>query len=197
MAATPAAAAAPRCPRSPNEDATREPKITCSSLWSWPMIADGGYCYVRRSRRGLSWSATGRRHRPRRRHHPGRERLGLEGRRDQVKGSSRDGCRSRRSARLSLLGSAWPLLAALEPSGTLGSPSRVESLQALEATKRADKAWKAAKLDRITLHECRHTFASLMIAAGVNAKALQTFMGHANISDHLGPLRPPDARLGG
>jgi integrase len=33
----------------------------------------------------------------------------------------------------------------------------------------------------ITLHECRHTFASLMIAAGVNAKALSVYMGHANI----------------
>jgi site-specific recombinase XerD len=31
-------------------------------------------------------------------------------------------------------------------------------------------------------HSCRHTFASLMIAAGLNAKALSTFMGHANIS---------------
>jgi integrase len=49
-------------------------------------------------------------------------------------------------------------------------------------SKRASKAWKAAKLQRITLHECRHTFASLMIAAGVNAKAPSTFMGHANIS---------------
>jgi integrase len=29
----------------------------------------------------------------------------------------------------------------------------------------------------ITLHEARHTFASLMIAAGVNAKALSTYMG--------------------
>ena len=47
--------------------------------------------------------------------------------------------------------------------------------------------------DRITLHECRHTFASLMIAAGVNAKALQTFMGHANVSitlDRYGHLIP-------
>lgn len=38
-----------------------------------------------------------------------------------------------------------------------------------------------------------HTFASLMIAAGVNAKALQTFMGHANISitlDRYGHLMP-------
>ncbi len=37
------------------------------------------------------------------------------------------------------------------------------------------------------------TFASLMIAAGVNAKALQTFMGHANVSitlDRYGHLMP-------
>ena len=60
-------------------------------------------------------------------------------------------------------------------------------------TRRADRAWEAAGLARITLHECRHTFASLMIAAGVNAKALQTFMGHANISitlDRYGHLMP-------
>lgn len=60
-------------------------------------------------------------------------------------------------------------------------------------TERADKAWKSAGLNRITLHECRHTFASLMIAAGVNAKALSTFMGHANISitlDRYGHLMP-------
>ena len=37
-------------------------------------------------------------------------------------------------------------------------------------------------MNAISLHECRHTFASLMIAAGVNAKALQTFMGHASIT---------------
>jgi integrase len=46
---------------------------------------------------------------------------------------------------------------------------------------------------RITLHECRHTFASLMIAAGVNAKALCTFMGHASITitlDRYGHLMP-------
>jgi integrase len=48
-------------------------------------------------------------------------------------------------------------------------------------TARARRAWDEAALDRITLHECRHRFASLMIAAGVNAKALQTYMGHANI----------------
>jgi integrase len=43
------------------------------------------------------------------------------------------------------------------------------------------------------LHEARHTFASLMIAAKVNAKALSTYMGHATISitlDRYGHLLP-------
>ena len=42
-------------------------------------------------------------------------------------------------------------------------------------------------------HNARHTYASLMIAAGVNAKALSTYMGHANISitlDRYGHLMP-------
>jgi integrase len=59
--------------------------------------------------------------------------------------------------------------------------------------RRADKTWNAAELERITPHECRHTFASLMIAAGVNAKALSTFMGHAKIGitlDRYGHLMP-------
>jgi len=58
---------------------------------------------------------------------------------------------------------------------------------------RADRAWERAKLQRITLHECRHTFASLMIAAGVNAKALSAYMGHSNIGitmDRYGHLMP-------
>lgn len=48
--------------------------------------------------------------------------------------------------------------------------------------KRADRSWRRAKLDRITPHDARHTFASLMIHAGVNAKALSTFVGHASIA---------------
>jgi integrase len=60
-------------------------------------------------------------------------------------------------------------------------------------TERADKAWEKAKLERITLHECRHCYASYMIAAGVNVKALSTFMGHAKIAitlDLYGHLLP-------
>ncbi len=58
---------------------------------------------------------------------------------------------------------------------------------------RADKAWKAAGVATIGLHESRHTFASLMIGAGVNAKALASYMGHASIVitlDRYGHLMP-------
>ena len=45
----------------------------------------------------------------------------------------------------------------------------------------------------ITLHECRHTFASLLIDAGANPKAVQAFMGHSKIQttfDIYGHLLP-------
>jgi integrase len=61
------------------------------------------------------------------------------------------------------------------------------------ASKRADRAWRAAGLESIRLHEARHTFASFMIAAGVNAKALSTYMGHGSITitfDRYGHLMP-------
>lgn len=63
--------------------------------------------------------------------------------------------------------------------------------------RRAVTAWRAAGLQPITLHECRHTYASLMIAAGVNAKALSTYMGHASITvtlDRYGHLLPGNER---
>jgi integrase len=72
--------------------------------------------------------------------------------------------------------------------GTAGRP-----FSASPVYERALRAWRNAELDAICLHDCRHTFASLMIAAGVNAKALSTFMGHANISitlDRYGHLMP-------
>ena len=70
-------------------------------------------------------------------------------------------------------------------------------------TRRAETAWKRANeirtekerplLEPIGLHECRHTFASLMIDAGVNARALSTYMGHSSITitlDRYGHLFP-------
>ena len=45
----------------------------------------------------------------------------------------------------------------------------------------ARRAWKGAGLPAISFHECRHSYASHMIAAGVNAKALSAYMGHSSI----------------
>ena len=50
-----------------------------------------------------------------------------------------------------------------------------------------------AGLEPIGLHECRHTLASLMIAAGVNAKSLSAYMGHSSVTitlDRYGHLMP-------
>ncbi len=58
---------------------------------------------------------------------------------------------------------------------------------------RARMAWEKAGLEPILLHECRHTYAAFMIAAGVNAKALSSYMGHSTISmtlDRYGHLMP-------
>jgi integrase len=41
---------------------------------------------------------------------------------------------------------------------------------------------KAAELEPFTVHQCRHTCASFMIAAGANAKALSVILGHASIA---------------
>lgn len=61
------------------------------------------------------------------------------------------------------------------------------------AKRAAMRLWSRAGLKPLGFHEARHTYASLMIAAGVNAKALSTFMGHSSITvtlDRCGHLLP-------
>ena len=77
--------------------------------------------------------------------------------------------------------------------GLVWRGSGVTPLASSTISDRSRRAWRAAGMTAITLHECRHTYASLMIAAGVNAKALSTYMGHANIAvtfDRYGHLMP-------
>jgi len=71
------------------------------------------------------------------------------------------------------------------PGGTAFSPTALAA--------RAQRAWRDAGLAPLSLHECRHTYAAFMIAAGVNAKALCQYMGHASITvtlDRYGHLMP-------
>jgi integrase len=72
--------------------------------------------------------------------------------------------------------------------GNEGAP-----FQATVIYRRADRAWGDRSLGRLRLHQARHTYASFMIAAGVNAKALSSFMGHSSIKvtfDLYGHLMP-------
>jgi integrase len=85
----------------------------------------------------------------------------------------------------------------------------IEAFYASTVDGRAKRAWKAANererglaadedrepdlLRPISLHMCRHTFASLLIDSGANPKAIQEFMGHSKIHttfDVYGHLLP-------
>ncbi len=73
--------------------------------------------------------------------------------------------------------------------------SRGRPLAAEALTQRAKRIWSAHGVSSIGLHECRHTYASYMIAAGVNAKSLSSYMGHSSITmtiDRYGHLMPGD-----
>jgi integrase len=63
---------------------------------------------------------------------------------------------------------------------------------------RADAAWAAAGVERVTPHACRHLFATLMAAAGTPLERLSRYMGHSSIAvtwDNYGHLFPGDETL--
>ena len=78
--------------------------------------------------------------------------------------------------------------------GLVFADRRAMPFHAASLYRRADRAWaKAGLTERLRLHQARHTYASFMIAAGVNAKALTVFMGHSSIKvtfDLYGHLMP-------
>ena len=78
-------------------------------------------------------------------------------------------------------------------TGLVFGSSENQAFTPTTVRKRALTAWRRADLDPIGLHECRHTFASFLIAAGVNAKAITAYLGHASIQttfDLYGHLMP-------
>jgi integrase len=113
-----------------------------------------------------------------------------------------------------------PLLAVLRPylKETAGSSELIfgrrpdQPFDPKTVGDRAKRSWRQCNEDEgeegelrqalrpMTLHECRHTFASLLIDAGVNPKAIQEFMGHATIEEtfsrygHLMPGARDQAR---
>ena len=84
-------------------------------------------------------------------------------------------------------------LATRRDAGLVFGSSAKQPFTPTAVRKRALTTWRRAGLHPIGLHECRHTFASLLIAAGVNAKAITAYLGHASIQttfDLYGHLMP-------
>jgi integrase len=84
-------------------------------------------------------------------------------------------------------------LRAGRPHGLVFGSDAETPFDYLKTTRRAQRVWRDAGLEPLGLHEARHTFASMAIAAGVNAKALASYMGHASVTitlDRYGHLMP-------
>lgn len=91
------------------------------------------------------------------------------------------------------------LLRAYLRAGRPGPEAKVSPVSVMSGKfyKRVDKAWEEAdkqkaralgrrlrageRLEPIRLHECRHTYASWLMAAGYSPTEIQTFMGHADL----------------
>jgi integrase len=83
-----------------------------------------------------------------------------------------------------------------QPESGLVFPSHLHPEEPMDPAilrRRAYRCWADAGLQRLGFHEGRHTFASIAIAAGLNAKTLSTYMGHSTITitlDRYGHLMP-------
>lgn len=67
------------------------------------------------------------------------------------------------------------------------------SVMSGKIAERARKHWAAAGLEPITLHECRHTYASFLMAAGYTLRELMEYMGHSSLqaTERYVKLLPP------
>lgn len=73
-----------------------------------------------------------------------------------------------------------------------GSVSAVSVMSGKIAV-RARGRWAAGGLEPITLHECRHTYASFLMAAGYTLRELMEYMGHSSLqaTERYVKLLPP------
>jgi integrase len=67
------------------------------------------------------------------------------------------------------------------------------SVMSGKIAERARRHWAAAGLEPITLHECRHTYASFLMAAGYTLRELMEYMGHSSLqaTERYVKLLPP------
>lgn len=68
------------------------------------------------------------------------------------------------------------------PDGTILRTAQGNPMTDQPLTKAVTTACKKAGLRRVTFHDLRHTCASLLIAAKMEPKAIQTYLGHATLA---------------
>ena len=77
--------------------------------------------------------------------------------------------------------SAQRALCAWQPTGLVLGTAQSTPFSYNGLYRRSAKAWKAAGFPRVTPHQARHSFASYLIAAGADVKAVTEIMGHASV----------------
>jgi integrase len=75
-----------------------------------------------------------------------------------------------------ILREAW-----LRQGRPTSGPVSERSVMSGKLASAATTAWDKAGLNRITLHECRHTYASMLMAAHYTLKELMEYMGHRDL----------------
>ena len=83
--------------------------------------------------------------------------------------------------------------AAIRRARTAWKNAAIEKARKAGATEEEIAALRKAPFDALTLHEGRHSFASMMIAAGWDVKELSRLHGAQLDRDHVRPLRAPHA----
>jgi integrase len=68
-----------------------------------------------------------------------------------------------------------------EPAGLVLGSSKTLPFSYNGLYRRSAKAWHGAGFPRVTPHQARHSFASYLIAAGADVKAVTEIMGHASV----------------
>jgi integrase len=70
----------------------------------------------------------------------------------------------------------------VSPVSVMSGKLAERGTNAWDAATAKRKTQKLPPLRRITLHECRHTYASFLMASGYTLKELMEFMGHADLA---------------
>jgi len=84
-----------------------------------------------------------------------------------------------------------------QDQGLMFPGERGQAMSPYTLTGKLERILKRIGLPKIRFHDLRHTCATLLLSKGVHPKFVQELLGHATISNNLGPLQSRHTRHGG